>query len=125
MSDSRHPRHELDELVHTPVRLSVTAVLDAVEETDFQFLRDAVEVSDSLLSKHVSRLEDAGYVHVTKGVAHGRPRTVYTLTTVGRAAFLRYRMTLARIMGDGGPLGRATPDQDSGVGSAGVPGSPR
>ncbi|EQD80515.1 transcriptional regulator, MarR/EmrR family protein, partial [mine drainage metagenome] len=41
-------------------------------------------VRDSLLSKHLSALETAGYVQVIRGNAGKRTRTWLTLTDVGR-----------------------------------------
>lgn len=94
-----HPRHRLDEVIHTPVRLSIMAALDAAERVQFGLLRDTVEVSDSLLSKHIVNLEEAGYVEVTKGHEGRRPRTWYALTARGREAFATYLATLAEIVG--------------------------
>jgi DNA-binding MarR family transcriptional regulator len=82
-----HPRHELDELVHQPVRFSLLATLAAAEEAEFSFVRDAIEVSDSVLSKHAATLEAAGYLAVRKGHVGKRPRTWLRLTEQGRAAF--------------------------------------
>ena len=64
-------------------------------------LRDTVEVSDSLLSKHITILEGAGYIEVVKGYEGKRPRTWFSLTAEGRAAFKRYKETLGRLI-DGG-----------------------
>lgn len=97
MTEPQHPRHQLDELIHTPVRLSMMAALAAADSIDFQHLRDLVEVSDSLLSKHISTLEDAGYVHVDKGYAGKRPRTWLSLTSAGRAAYDDYIAVLTSI----------------------------
>lgn len=94
-----HPRHRLDEVIHTPVRLSIMAALDAAERVHFGLLRDTVEVSDSLLSKHIVNLEEAGYVEVTKGHQGRRPRTWYSLTELGREAFATYLATLDEIVG--------------------------
>jgi DNA-binding MarR family transcriptional regulator len=82
-----HPRHHLDDLVHQPVRFSLLATLAAAEEAEFAFVRDAIEVSDSVLSKHAATLESAGYVAVRKGHVGKRPRTWFRLTDEGRAAF--------------------------------------
>ncbi|MFD9940425.1 winged helix-turn-helix domain-containing protein [Nonomuraea sp. NPDC059023] len=92
-----HPRHALDEIIHAPVRLSIMALLAAAETADFRFLRDTIEVSDSLLSKHLDTLEKAGYVRVEKGFVGKRPRTWLTLTEEGRAAFQEYTAVLRRI----------------------------
>lgn len=97
MSDRHHPRHELDELIHSPVRLSMMAALAAADSIDFRQLRDLVEVSDSLLSKHISTLEEAGYVDVKKGYAGKRPRTWLSLSQKGRAAYEDYVEVLASI----------------------------
>jgi DNA-binding MarR family transcriptional regulator len=101
MSEARsHPRHELDELIHSPVRLSIMATVSVAGETDFRFLRETLEISDSLLSKHLSQLEAASYLNVVKGYVGKRPSTWYSLTDTGRAAFACYRKTLAHILSD-------------------------
>lgn len=97
-----HPRHRLDELIHSPVRLSLMSALAAAESVEFRYLRDLVQISDSLLSKHVRTLEDAGYVAVRKGHEGKRPRTWLSLTPDGRAAFERYLAVLTAITSGGG-----------------------
>lgn len=82
-----HPRHHLDDLVHQPVRFSLLATLAAAEEAEFAFVRDAIEVSDSVLSKHAGTLEASGYLAVRKGHVGKRPRTWFRITDEGRAAF--------------------------------------
>lgn len=82
-----HPRHQLDEVIHSPVRFSIVATLAAAERAEFGFVRDTVEISDSALSKQVSTLEQAGYVAVNKGYVGKRPRTWLSLTSTGLAAF--------------------------------------
>ncbi|WP_062350398.1 winged helix-turn-helix domain-containing protein [Herbidospora yilanensis] len=92
-----HPRHDLDEVIHSPVRMSIVAVLAAAEEVEFAFVRDAVEVTDPTLSKQVTTLEKAGYVEVVKGYLGKRPRTWLKLTPEGRAAFARHLAALKAI----------------------------
>lgn len=93
----RHPRHGLDDVIHAPVRLSVVATLSGVEKAEFSFVRDAVEITDSALSKQVAVLEQAGYVTVTKGYVGKRPRTWLALSPGGRVAFERHLAALAEI----------------------------
>lgn len=93
-----HPRHRIDEVIHAPVRLSVMAALAAADRVAFGLLRDTVEVSDSLLSRHIATLEAAGYVAVVKGYEGKRPRTWFSLTDQGRAAFERYQQTLRALI---------------------------
>ena len=93
----RHPRHELDDLLGHPVRFSVVAMLAAADRAEFAFVRDNVEVSDSVLSKQMSALEEAGYVKVRKGFVGKRPRTWLSLTSDGRRRFARHMSALREI----------------------------
>ena len=86
-----------DQVVHAPPRLQVCGLLAAVDVMDFAAVRDAVGVSDSVLSKHVKQLEDAGYVQVRKATVASRQRTSLALTRSGRAAFSAHVAELRRI----------------------------
>ncbi|MGD3110137.1 winged helix-turn-helix domain-containing protein [Streptomyces sp. YGL11-2] len=97
-----HPRHGLDEVIHAPVRFSIVATLAAADKAEFAFVRDTVEVSDSVLSRQVAVLEKAGYVAVTKGYVGKRPRTWLSLTRDGRTAFAAHCQALRAIAGGGG-----------------------
>ncbi|TDQ52375.1 winged helix-turn-helix domain-containing protein [Actinorugispora endophytica] len=98
-----HPRGRLDDVIHAPVRFSVTAALAAVDEAEFKVVRDAVEITDSALSKQVAVLEEAGYVKVRKGFVGKRPRTHLSLTGAGRDAFARHVRALRDIAATGLP----------------------
>ncbi len=94
-----HARHRLDDVIHAPVRFSIVATLAAVDEAEFALVRDEVEVSDSVLSKQVSTLEQAGYVKVRKGYVGKRPRTWLSLTRAGRTAYTGHLAALREIAG--------------------------
>ncbi|QWF82049.1 winged helix-turn-helix domain-containing protein [Amycolatopsis sp. CA-230715] len=94
-----HPRLALDPVIHSPIRFSITAALAAVDEADFKSVRDAVEISDSVLSKQISTLEEAGYVTVRKIFVGKRPRTYISLTARGRKAWGTHVRALREIAG--------------------------
>jgi DNA-binding MarR family transcriptional regulator len=94
---AEHPRHRLDDVMHHPVRFSIVATLVAADEAEFAFVRDTVQVSDSVLSKQTSLLEQAGYVEARKGYVGKRPRTWLHLTANGRAAYARHLAALREI----------------------------
>ncbi|HEV2035397.1 MAG TPA: transcriptional regulator [Candidatus Dormibacteraeota bacterium] len=97
-----HPRYGLDDLLGHAVRFSIAALLAAARKAEFSFVRDHVEVTDSMLSKQVSLLEQAGYMKVEKGHVGKRPRTWLSLTREGRRAFDRHLAALREIaQGDG------------------------
>jgi len=92
-----HLRHQLDTVIHTPARFSIMAALMAADKAEFRFVRDTVELTDSSLSQHVTTLEQAGYVKVTKGQVGRRPRTWLAATRSGRAAFTDHLATLNQL----------------------------
>ena len=57
LTNSGQDGYRLDDLIHSPVRLSVMSALRHADAVHFGLLRDTVEVSDSLLSKHLAALE--------------------------------------------------------------------
>lgn len=77
----------LDMVLHPPARLQIAAVLSKVSEAEFARLRDITGVADSVLSKHLSALVDAGYVTLRKAPLGGRQRTWAALTGAGSRAF--------------------------------------
>ena len=77
---------ELDPNLIAPARLKLLVTLTAVSEVEFSIVRDALEVSDSVLSKHLAALEEVGYVKRRKGVHRGRRTTWISLTSDGRGA---------------------------------------
>lgn len=93
----RHPRHGLNDVIHAPIRFSIVAILSGVERAEFGFVRDAVEISDSALSKQMSVLEQAGYVKVKKGYVGKRPRTWLSLSPAGRTAYAAHLAALTEI----------------------------
>lgn len=102
-ADPQHPRYRLSDTLHQPVRFSIAAALAATESMDFGTLRDQIQVSDSVLSKQITILEQAEIVEVKKGFVGKRPRTWLTLTATGRASWAAHLAALRDIAGAAGP----------------------
>jgi DNA-binding MarR family transcriptional regulator len=77
---------DIDPLIHPPARLQLMTMLTSVSAVEFVTLRDALGVSDSVLSKHVSALAAEGYLASRKGVVDGRRTTWVSLTKTGDSA---------------------------------------
>lgn len=90
-------RWDLNPIIHAPNRLRICAFLAPLEEAEFRALREELGVSESVLSKHLSQLIEAGYVHVRKAVVAGRQRRWARLTNAGRAAFTSHIHALKKI----------------------------
>ncbi|MCW5723408.1 MAG: transcriptional regulator [Maricaulaceae bacterium] len=86
-----------DPVIHAPNRLQICAMLAPMDEVEFAVVRDGLGVSDSVLSKQVRQLEEAGYVAVSKATVDTRQRTWLSLTKSGRAAFTAHMAELKRI----------------------------
>jgi len=85
---------ELDRTIHEPGRLMVMALLFAVEGSDFLYLQHETGMNKGTLSSHLSRLEAAGYIEVSKTYRGKVPQTLLALTKAGRKAFEQYRRHL-------------------------------
>jgi DNA-binding MarR family transcriptional regulator len=87
----------LDPLIHAPARLQICAILSATDEAEFALVREETGVSESVLSKQVKLLEEAGYVRVRKATLASRQRTWLALTAAGRKAFAAHMQALTRL----------------------------
>ncbi len=87
-------------LLHAPARLQIAALLAKVTEMEFAKLRELLKVSDSVLSKHLAALSDAGYVALRKAAEGGRQRTWASLTRAGTRALDRHVAALRAIVAD-------------------------
>lgn len=76
-----------DPLIHPRARLQLMALLVGVSELEFATARETLDVSDSVLSKHLSILAEAGYVRLRKAAVEGRQRTWIAITGTGRDIF--------------------------------------
>jgi DNA-binding HxlR family transcriptional regulator len=66
--------------------------------SDFKVIRDQAGLSDSALSKQLSTLEEAGYVHIRQAFIGKRPRTSARLAGDGLTAFKQHVAALQQIV---------------------------
>lgn len=100
---AQHPRHRLIDALSNPVRFSLVATLNAVDQMEFAAVRDQLQVSDSVLSRQASQLEELGIVAIKKGYVGKRPRTWLSLTKGGRAQWAAHVAALQAIAGGSAP----------------------
>ena len=81
---------DLDRIIHERVRLAIVSALAVNEAMTFGDLKALLHTTDGNLSVHARKLEDAGYVHCTKGFDGRVPRTEYRLAAAGRRALEKY-----------------------------------
>ncbi len=88
---------EIDPVIHSPARLQVMTYLYLVENIDFVYLKRVTELSWGNLSKHLTKLEEAGYVGTEKTFENKKPKTMIWLTEQGRDAFQKYKDNLQQV----------------------------
>ena len=87
-----------NELIHAPLRLKICAALVPMDALEFQDIRKLLGVSDSVLSKHLKQLDEAGYVSQRKTTTLGKKTTWIELTEAGRQAFNAHVTALRAIV---------------------------
>lgn len=93
---------QLDDVIHSRIRLAAMSILASVEDAEFTYLRDRTGATDGNLGAHMRKLEEAGYVKSDKRFVDRKPVTRYSLTRIGREAFARYVDRLERMLAGGG-----------------------
>jgi DNA-binding MarR family transcriptional regulator len=84
-------------VIHPVNRLQICSLLAPVDSLAFSVVRDALGVSDSVLSKQVKILQDAGYATLRKEPLNSRVRAWIALTSAGRTALTGHLEALGRI----------------------------
>jgi len=72
----------------------IITLLYSVDQADFLYLQYETGMNKGTLSSHISRLEQAEYIHVEKTFRGKVPQTLLRLTRMGRKSFERYRKNL-------------------------------
>ena len=88
------PAAELDEIVHQRSRLGILGVAYEVESADFSYLQRNLELTPGNLNGHLTALESAGLIRVSKSFRGRRPLTSISITAAGRKAL---RAEIARL----------------------------
>lgn len=89
----------IDDVIHSRVRLAIMSYLMTAKEADFTELKTALKVSDGNLSTHLTKLENTGYVTSEKKFVGKKPQTSVRMTAEGEAAFKNYLDGLAAMIG--------------------------
>lgn len=89
---------QLDAIIHSRIRLATMAVLASAEQAEFTFLRERTGATDGNLGAHLRKLENAGYISVSKSFVRRKPVSHYQLTSRGREAFAAYVQRLEQLV---------------------------
>ncbi len=90
-----------DPHIHQPTRLRIMMLLSGIEEADFKFLLSALGLTNGNLSVQAGKLEEAGYIAISKSFEGKIPRTRFRLTDLGRERLAAYWQQIYKIRGVG------------------------
>ena len=91
----------INEIIHQPVRLRIMAIVAALApemQITFNHLKDTLDLTDGNLGAHLHKLEEAGYIKITKTFVRNKPQTYVEATQSGREAFAEHSAALREIL---------------------------
>lgn len=95
------PYDALERVFHEPSRLAIlSSLVGAGGRATFSELKEACELTDGNLSRHLKTLEEATVVRIQKSFRASRPRTTVILSKRGRGRFLEYLTALESVLED-------------------------
>ena len=91
----------LNETIHQSTRLRIMTLLAAEPQTDrlaYTFIQQTLGLTGGNMTTHLRKLEEAGYVAMTKEFQEAKPRTWVAAMPEGRRAFAEYVVNLERAL---------------------------
>ena len=85
---------DLNPLLHNELRLRIMAALDSLDDADFVYLKDLTKATAGNLSVQISKLEEAGYIKVSRSGEGRGSHTVCRITKAGIKAMQDYQRAL-------------------------------
>lgn len=98
-TQNESPYDALEKIFHEPNRLAImSAVCAAGEGLTFNELKDACNLTDGNLNRHLKVLEEAGAVRIDKKFVDAKPRTTVLISEKGLDRFNEYLSALSEVL---------------------------
>jgi DNA-binding MarR family transcriptional regulator len=85
---------QLNPIIHSPLRLSIMALLANMESADFNYIKEVTDATNGNISIQIQKLKEAEYITVAKTFKNNYSNTTYTITAKGREAFHEYIVSM-------------------------------
>lgn len=87
------------QFIHEPARLQLILCLDSINKADFNFLRNATQLSKGNMSIQMGKLKEKGLVTIEKMIKNNKSYTVYQITSEGKKTLAAYKKEILKILG--------------------------
>lgn len=97
--EPNNPYDSLGKLFHEPNRLAIMSALCAAERgLSFGELREACNLTDGNLNRHLNVLDEAGAIKIKKSFIGNKPRTTVFISKKGLESFTEYLKALEEVL---------------------------
>jgi DNA-binding HxlR family transcriptional regulator len=88
----------ISKVFESRIRLGIMSVLMVNESSDFNSLKETLDVTDGNLASHLKALEEKGMIRVNKQFIGRKPNTSYSATDSGMAEFRKHLKALENLI---------------------------
>ncbi len=92
---------DLDPIIHSQLRLAVISLLVKNGQMEFNDIKKETESTAGNLSVQLKKLEQAGYIKITKMFKNNYPLTRAEITEKGLSSFEQYVMNIQEYLKNG------------------------
>lgn len=85
-----NPFEHLDKILENRIRLQIMSVLMANAHSDFNSLKEILNITDGNLASNLKTLEKEKYISISKSFINRKPNTKYKATEKGKTAFRKH-----------------------------------
>jgi DNA-binding HxlR family transcriptional regulator len=89
---------DLDKAFENRIRLGIMSALLVNDFSDFNKLKDLLEVTDGNLASHLKTLENKKYIGFKKEFLDRKPNTKYYATDEGKKAFVKHINAIEQLL---------------------------
>lgn len=89
---------DLHKAFESRIRLGIMSALAVNDSLDFSSLKEFLDVTDGNLATHIKKLEQEGFISVSKSFIDNKPNTRYAMTKEGKKAFDEHLSVLEQII---------------------------
>ena len=92
---------KINKVFENRVRLAIMSLLMVNETLDFNSLKESLDLTDGNLASHAGKLEEQGYLEISKSFVGKKTNTTYKATYEGRKAFKAHLDALETLLRGG------------------------